>query len=253
MLKLFGLPERDLVNKQRPWIATLWIKACYMMRVYCFTIASVWVPRFIMIKFPSRATDLCTVARCKMVLAFGYGELASISSKQNNIFSGNLRWKCGHFSQQKFEKGFVYEQFPQTHSLQIKQPLPPQGFPSSSPFQTRSLSRCRRAWRSRRTGTAATRSTTSRSTTGAWTADCTSPSPFGCTGHTLERKKLFFLFNLIQFLSYRLWFENFSIQFNSGCTASCSNWCPASSSQSSPHALCAPCTRWARWLLRRRK
>ena len=219
MLKLFGLPERDLkvwsTNSGRGLLpSSNWIKAYYMIRVYCLTIASVWVPRFIMIKFPSRATDLCTVARCKMVLAFGYGELASISSKQNNIFSGNLRWKCGHFSQQKFEKGFVCEQFPQTHSLQIKEPPPPQGFPSSSPFQTRSLSRCRRAWRSRRTGTAATRSTTLRSTTGAWTADCTSPSPSGCTGHNLEREKKTF-FNSIQFWLYMIWFENKLFQFNS--------------------------------------
>ena len=211
MLKLFGLPERDLkvwsTNSGCRLLPSLnWIKAYYMIRVYCLTIASVWVLRFIMIKFPSRATDLCTVARCKMVLAFGYGELASISSKQNNIFLGNLRWKCGHFSQQKFEMGFVCEQFPQTHSLQIKEPPPPQGFPSSSPFQTRSLSRCRRAWRSRRTGTAATPSTTLRSTTGAWTADCTSPSPSGCTGRKLERE--FFFLNSIQFWLYMVWFEN---------------------------------------------
>ena len=90
MLKLFDLPERDLkvwsTNSGRGLLpSSNWIKAYYMIRVYCLTIASVWVPRFIMIKFPSRATDLCTVARCKMVLAFGYGELASISSKQNNI------------------------------------------------------------------------------------------------------------------------------------------------------------------------
>ena len=31
--------------------------------------------RFIMIKFPSKAVALCTVPRCKMVLAFGYGKL----------------------------------------------------------------------------------------------------------------------------------------------------------------------------------
>ena len=32
------------------------------------------ISRFIMIKFPSKAVTLCTVPRCKMVLAFGYGE-----------------------------------------------------------------------------------------------------------------------------------------------------------------------------------
>merc|ERR1719150_2050734 len=32
---------------------------------------AIW--RFIMIKFPSKAATLCTVARCKIVLAFGYG------------------------------------------------------------------------------------------------------------------------------------------------------------------------------------
>lgn len=44
---------------------------------------AIW--RFIMIKFPSRATDLCTVARCKMVLAFGYG-VPFILTVPNTLF-----------------------------------------------------------------------------------------------------------------------------------------------------------------------
>ena len=32
------------------------------------------IPRFIMIKFPSDAATLCTVARCKIVLFLGFGK-----------------------------------------------------------------------------------------------------------------------------------------------------------------------------------
>jgi hypothetical protein len=38
---------------------------------------AIW--RFIMIQFPSKAVTLCTVSRCKVVLALGYGECSSLT------------------------------------------------------------------------------------------------------------------------------------------------------------------------------
>ena len=85
-----------------------------------------------------------------------------------------------------------------------------QGFLSSWQSRTCCSSRCHRAWRSRTTDLerVASLSTTLRSTTGAWRAASTSPSP-------------------------------------SGCTASCSSSSLVSFSPYSPLVLCGQCTRWA--------
>ena len=53
---------------------TLSLAIWRLVMVQSNTSMKISISRFIMIKFPSKAVTLCTVPRCKMVLAFGYGE-----------------------------------------------------------------------------------------------------------------------------------------------------------------------------------
>ena len=48
---------------------------------------AIW--RFIMIKYPSKAIDLCTLSRCKALLVLGFGNYPNMSSSPTGLYVYN--------------------------------------------------------------------------------------------------------------------------------------------------------------------